>query len=277
MSPMEVTRPWSGSGGHVPCLANVCGPPRTESTLMKTTTSSSAILSRRLPSPRSAGARKEPPGVLVALSVVAPEMEGEFNRWYEQEAVPDRLALPGVEAVHRYQAIGGNCSYMVVYRCESIEAFTSDAYRKHMASPSAWRLKVRKGFRNIQFSACSETWSTGSGFGGTAVIVQCSPAKGRDAEVRKFLSSELATRIIDKGGIVRMALWEADSEVTAAVDVSSRENVENYTNWMICIESSELMKTAPAIQAELLSPDVAHAGLVVGAIMRYNLLAAYHG
>lgn len=239
------------------------------------TTSSSAVASRRGPLPARSAARKAPPGVLVALSGVMPEMEEEFNRWYEQEAVPERLALPGVEAVNRYQAIGGNYSYMVVYRCESIKTLTSQAYRRHMASPSAWRLKVRKGFSNIQFSACRETWSTGSGFGSATVIVQCSPAKGREAEVRKFLSVDLATRILAKGGIVRMALWEGDPEVTAAVDVSSRENLENYTSWILCIESSELMKTAPAIQAELLSPDVARAGLVVGAIMRYNLLAVY--
>lgn len=225
--------------------------------------------------PAAPASASPPPGILVAMSWVAPETEAEFNRWYEQEAIPERLALPGVVAVNRYQAVAGNYSYMVVYRCESIDTLTSDAYRKHMAAPSAWRMKVRKGFRNIQFSACRETWSTGAGVGGTSVIVQCSPAKGRDKEVRGFLTKELAPRLLEKGGIVRMALWEGDPAVTSAVDVSSRENVENYTNWMLCLESSDLMKTAPALQAELLAPEVASASLVVGAIMRYNLLAAY--
>lgn len=225
--------------------------------------------------PAPPSAPLQPPGILVAMSWVAPETEAEFNRWYEQEAIPERLALPGVMAVNRYQAVAGNYSYMVIYRCESIATLTSDAYRKHMAAPSAWRMKVRKGFRNIQFSACRETWSIGAGVGGTSVIVQCSPGKGRDKEVRAFLTRELAPRLLEKGGIVRMALWEGDSEVTSAVDVSSRENVDNYTNWMLCLESCDLMKTAPALQAELLAPEVARSGLVVGAIMRYNLLAAY--
>lgn len=220
-------------------------------------------------------ARSQPPGILLTLSVVAPDMEDEFNRWYEREAVPDRLALPGVMAVNRYQAVAGNCSYMVVYRCESIDTLVSEAYRRHMATPSDWRLRVRKGFQNIQFSACRETWSAGSGVGGSAVIVQCSPAGGREAESRRFISEQLAPRILLKGGIVRVALWEADPKVTAGVDVSSRENLENYTNWILVMESSDLVRTAPALQAELLSREVAQAGLLVGAIMRYNLLAAY--
>jgi hypothetical protein len=217
----------------------------------------------------------KPPGILVAMAGVLPEMEAEFNRWYEEEAVPDRLALPGVEAVTRYQAVGGNCSYLVVYRCESIDTLVSDAYRRHMAAPSEWRLRVRKGFRNLQFAALRETWSAGSGIGGHALVVQCAPAKGREAEVRDYIANEFAPRIRVQGGIVRMALWEGDPQVTASVDVSSRENLENYTSWILVMESSDLIQHAPALQAALLSREVAQAGLLVGAIMRYDLLACY--
>lgn len=215
------------------------------------------------------------PGVILALSNVKPEVEADFNEWYEQEAIPLRLALPGFVAAQRYHAVGGHFSYMAVYRCESIQAVFSDTYRQHMIAPSAWRQRVRKGFRNLQWSVCRETWSVGSGLGGGAVIVQCSPVKGREQEARRYLAEQLAPRLMNQGGIVRMALWEADSEMTAAADVSSRENLENYTNWVLFMGSSNLNGTAPGLHAELLTSDSASTGLLIGSIMGYNLLSAH--
>ncbi|WP_406623791.1 hypothetical protein [Acidovorax sp. SDU_ACID1] len=224
------------------------------------------------PSAQEAGT---PPGIILALSNVRPEVEADFNLWYEKEAIPARLALPGFTAARRYHAVGGNFSYMAFYRCASVEALFTEEYRQHMASPSEWRMQVRKGFSNLQWSVCRETWSAGSGLGGGAVIVQCSPIRGREQEVRRFLAEQLAPRILGQGGFVRLALWEADSDMTAAAAVSSTENLENYTNWILFMESSNLVGTAPGLHAELLSRDSSSTGLLIGAIMRYNLLSAY--
>lgn len=215
------------------------------------------------------------PAVVLALNEVMPEVEAEFNRWYEEDAIPARLALPGYLSAQRYHSVFGNRSYMAFYRCESLATLFSPEYKRYMSELTTWRMSVRSGFRSLQWSACRETWSVGNGIGGCAVIVQCSPVKGGEARVRAYLRDELAPRILRQGGIVRMALWEADPEVTAAVDLSSREHLERYSNWVICIESSDLMKAAPGIHAELLSLDSTETGLVVGAIMRYTLLSAH--
>ena len=215
------------------------------------------------------------PATVLALNEVTPELEDEFNRWYEEDAIPARLSIPGYLSAQRYHAVVDGRSYMAFYRCKSVAALFSPEYKRYMSDLTAWRMSVRRGFRSLQWSVCRETWSTGSGVGGCAVIVQCSPVKGREAHVRTFLRDELAPRIRRQGGIVRMALWEADPEITASVDVSSRENLEHYTNWVICIESSDLMKIVPGLQAELLSLDSTETGLVVGSIMRYTLLSAH--
>lgn len=220
-------------------------------------------------------AAADAPAVVLALNEVTPEVEDEFNRWYEEDAIPARLALPGYLSAQRYRSVFGNRSYMAFYRCASLATLFSPEYKRYMSELTAWRMSVRRGFRSLQWAACRETWSSGNGIGGCAVIVQCSPVKGGEARGRAYLRDELAPRIMSHGGIVRMALWEADPEVTAAVDLSSREHLERYTHWVICIESSDLMKTAPGIHAELLSLDSTETGLVVGAIMRYTLLSAH--
>ena len=37
---------------------------------------------------------------------IAPEREAEFNRWYNEEHVPERLAIPGFRKARRFKAIG---------------------------------------------------------------------------------------------------------------------------------------------------------------------------
>src|SRR5690606_6693653 len=104
--------------------------------------------------PNSAKNRRQTersPGILLALNNVSREIEADYNLWYENEAIPTRLALPGFVAARRY-AVPGNRSYMTFYQCESVDAIFSEAYREHLASPSEWRMRVRRGFRNLQWS-----------------------------------------------------------------------------------------------------------------------------
>jgi hypothetical protein len=237
--------------------------------------SSDTLAVNGAPTAALSNAAEDVPATVLALNEVTPELEDEFNRWYEEDAIPARLSIPGYLSAQRYHSVVDGHSYAAFYRCRSVAALFSPEYKRYMSDLNAWRMSVRRGFRSLQWSVCHETWSTGNGVGSGAVIVQCSPVTGREAHARAFLRDELAPRIRRQGGIVRMALWEADPQVTALVDVSSRENLEHYTNWVICIESSDLMKIAPGLQAELLSVDSTETGLVVGSIMRYALLSAH--
>jgi hypothetical protein len=40
-------------------------------------------------------ARKTGKGLLAVWADVDPEVEAEFNEWYDKEHVPERLAVPG--------------------------------------------------------------------------------------------------------------------------------------------------------------------------------------
>ena len=51
------------------------------------------------------------PGVLLILNDVLTGMELEFNRWYQQQHIPERLALAGFIAARRYQALGAQPAY----------------------------------------------------------------------------------------------------------------------------------------------------------------------
>ena len=50
---------------------------------------------------------KKGDGLLMVYCDVAAEHEEEFNRWYNDEHIPERLAIPGVLNAARYQAVAG--------------------------------------------------------------------------------------------------------------------------------------------------------------------------
>ena len=46
-------------------------------------------------------------GILTFAADIPPEFEHDFNRWYEKEHIPERLAIPGFLRAFRYRAVTG--------------------------------------------------------------------------------------------------------------------------------------------------------------------------
>lgn len=101
------------------------------------------------------------PGVLLVLNDILEASEEEFNRWYQQQHVPERLAVPGFKTARRYRVVDGGRAYMAVYECESIGVLASETYLERLGNPSDWTRRVLPGFRKMLRAACRETWSAG--------------------------------------------------------------------------------------------------------------------
>jgi hypothetical protein len=69
---------------------------------------------------------------------VPPAWEEEFNRWYNEEHVAERLAVPGFLAAARYEAVKGGPRHLACYELESVEVLDSPAYRRVQANPTPW-------------------------------------------------------------------------------------------------------------------------------------------
>ncbi|MFC2013265.1 antibiotic biosynthesis monooxygenase family protein [Chloroflexota bacterium] len=58
-----------------------------------------------------------------------PELEQEFNNWYDNKQLPFMMTAPGIKKITRYKLIEGNDEkypmYMTTYEWESQEAFVS--------------------------------------------------------------------------------------------------------------------------------------------------------
>jgi hypothetical protein len=216
------------------------------------------------------------PGVLLVLNDVVEGSEEEFNRWYQQQHVPERLAVKGFRTARRYHVVDGQPAYMAVYECDSIDVFASKTYQECLANPTDWTRKVMPSFRNMLRSACRETWSVGAGVGGGAIIVQCKPVPGREDLARRFVKDKLAPDIMQSASLVRMSLWEADASFTGgpSPEMALRGGSDKSADWVLFLESYDLTKSASAIDTQVLAGTAREAGLLLDSWTKYRLMHA---
>lgn len=69
------------------------------------------------------------PGLLLVMMEIPPEHEEEFNRWYNEEHLPERLSIPGFVRARRFRAIEGGPKYLALYDLESPDVLDTDEYK----------------------------------------------------------------------------------------------------------------------------------------------------
>jgi hypothetical protein len=83
--------------------------------------------------------------LLMVWADVPADKEQEFNRWYNEEHLAERLAIPGFLGGARYEAVKGGPKHLAYYELESSAVLESEAYRRVQANPTEWTRRVGPG------------------------------------------------------------------------------------------------------------------------------------
>ena len=87
-------------------------------------------------------AAKKGNGLLMVYSDVAAEHDEEYNRWYNEEHIYERLSVPGILSAARYEAVVNGPKHLAVYELESVEVLQSAEYLELKSNPSEWSRKM---------------------------------------------------------------------------------------------------------------------------------------
>jgi hypothetical protein len=74
-------------------------------------------------------------GLLLTLTEPPPGMEEEFNAWYDEEHLPERLAIPGFRSARRWVS---DRTYLATYELDSADVLQSAAYLARFRNPTPW-------------------------------------------------------------------------------------------------------------------------------------------
>ena len=87
-------------------------------------------------------APKKGTALLMVWADVPADKEAEFNRWYNEEHIAERLSIPGFLSAARYEAVKGGPKHLAVYELELPTVMESEAYKKVSNNPTPWTKKT---------------------------------------------------------------------------------------------------------------------------------------
>jgi hypothetical protein len=80
-------------------------------------------------------------GLLLVMMDVEEGYEEEFNRWYDEEHIPERLSCPGFLSGRRFRLLEsqteGQARYLALYDLQGPEVLESPEYLE-MVPPTTW-------------------------------------------------------------------------------------------------------------------------------------------
>jgi hypothetical protein len=83
-------------------------------------------------------ARKKGTALMMVWVDVPADKEAEFNRWYNEEHLAERLSAPGFLSGARYEAVKSGPKHLAVYELDSVAALQTDVYKRMAANPTEW-------------------------------------------------------------------------------------------------------------------------------------------
>ena len=73
---------------------------------------------------------------------VPDDVEDEFNRWYNDEHIEERLSIPGILSAARYEAVMSGPKHLAVYELENSAVMESDEYLRVRSNPTEWSKRM---------------------------------------------------------------------------------------------------------------------------------------
>jgi hypothetical protein len=158
---------------------------------------------------------QQQPGILAVWNDCDRTRETEYEDWYRNEHLPERVGVPGFRFGRRYEAVGGaSPRFFTYYEVDAPQVLVSPAYLERSNNPTPWTRKImgEKIFRNASRTACQQVFRLGRLRGGYILAVRWSEAAAF-ANARAGLEAQ-ANKLTDAHLAVRAEIWQAMAEGT---------------------------------------------------------------
>lgn len=174
----------------------------------------------------------------------------DFQLWYTQQHLPERLGVPGFLRGRRYHAVAGKPQYAALYETESVETLASASYHKQLNNPTTWSTQNLARFRNTNRTAFTVEQSFGYGIGAGASVIWLSPETNTIGQITSWITGTAFPQIIQTPGIVAAHLLSGDPKSTHADTTESaiRGTPDKVSDCVVLVEGHD-----PSITEQTLS------------------------
>ena len=182
-------------------------------------------------------------GMLITFSETPPEVEEDFNEWYNREHIDERVWMPGFHRARRYVDANSNADikYFATYETDKVEDLADPEYMELLKDQSDWSKKVMSTFTKFDRITANVTIDLSHGFGGACLAARFFPGIGIMSKLRDNLAEKILPNIVSTPGIIGAVLVENNlSVVNEGRRAQGMEIPENETpEWIILIEAQD--------------------------------------
>jgi hypothetical protein len=96
------------------------------------------------------------PGVMIAMFDIPDELDEEFNTWYDEEHVPEKVGtVPGFLRARRYKSTEGRPNYLCIYELEDLSVLDNPTYTGNYSNGTSntvrMKSKAKTFYRNVYY------------------------------------------------------------------------------------------------------------------------------
>ena len=186
-------------------------------------------------------------GMLLTSMDIDSADERDFNLWYDNEHLEERVAIDGFLEARRYVAHAASPKYLCLYSTETFEVLDSPAYRTVLANPTPWSKTTMARFKNMIRAVAHITISRGQGRGAALGIIRLRPTAESKDTLRAMLADQLDPAGLD--GIISMHLIESDSTLSRPINEVSSTASPGAGDWYVLIDGTHVSAVSAVVAA----------------------------
>jgi len=213
-------------------------------------------------------------GILAVWSDIAPEAAADYDKWYEEEHMFERLVVDGFHRARHYRTVSGSQMFFTYFVTDDSRVMKSPAYFDSANNSSDWTKRILPNFRNTNRTAFNVVRRIGWGFGAAAMTIRMGAGEGREGELVSWLGQEVFPSLLKSAGIIGLQIWERDLESTIikVQDASLRGKEDETAPFTVFVEATGMGALAVLEKEPLTVDSLAAHGAKDIIISRHQLM-----
>ncbi len=199
-------------------------------------------------------------GILAVWTDVTAEAATEFEAWYNEEHLPERVGIPGFVSGARYRALRGTPVYFAWYATEDAAVLASPAYRTRLDHPTERTRRVMPNFRNTVRAVLRCAARVGVGRGGVAATLRIAAEPDRGPALDAWIREVALPGLARSAGVVGAQLWLGDPGPARDTAETALRGRDASCTRAVLLEAVDPAAADAALAGWLSPPALRHAG-----------------
>jgi hypothetical protein len=192
-------------------------------------------------------------GLLMTFTEVPPDLEADFNEWYNREHLDERINIPGFRRARRYEAIEAEIKYFTTYEALASDNIASPAYLDVLKEQTEWSRRIMPQFSKWHRMPCRVVADSTHGMGLALCLMRLFPDPEQADELAAWLKDGALDELNQSPGIVGACGASVDLEADArlAGAFGQTPDPDQSIEWAVLVEGTEPDQTTATARAHL--------------------------